>query len=197
MRKTINAMLVSTLLLAVTAQAGEIFWNANWSAYAVGSILTINSQDVSDDWVLGLYQSTGTNPGEGFNESDLSANFLVSTKVLIDTSGPEFTWAFGIEGTLPTLDNNIPIYSVLFNTTDGNIFTTTPSSYSYLVLDDLTSAAFDSGTEGPGFGGDHPYNVSSIPSGNAWVAVPEPATAMLLALGGGLAWLVRMKQRMG
>ncbi len=26
--------------------------------------------------------------------------------------------------------------------------------------------------------------------------VPEPATAMLLALGGGLAWLVRLKQRM-
>ncbi len=33
-------------------------------------------------------------------------------------------------------------------------------------------------------------------SSSSWQAVPEPATAMLLALGGGLAWLVRMKQRM-
>jgi hypothetical protein len=30
-----------------------------------------------------------------------------------------------------------------------------------------------------------------------WQAIPEPATAMLLALGGGLAWLVRLKQRIG
>jgi len=28
-----------------------------------------------------------------------------------------------------------------------------------------------------------------------WVAIPEPATGLLLVVGGGLTWLVRMKQR--
>jgi hypothetical protein len=34
-------------------------------------------------------------------------------------------------------------------------------------------------------------------SGSTWQAVPEPATFGLMALGGGIAWLVRLKQRIG
>ena len=43
-----------------------------------------------------------------------------------------------------------------------------------------------------------PYNPSNeINSlGFRVVAIPEPATAMLLAIGGGVAWLVRLKQRL-
>jgi formylglycine-generating enzyme len=35
-----------------------------------------------------------------------------------------------------------------------------------------------------------------IPFGFRVVAIPEPATALLLALGGGIAWLARLKQRL-
>ncbi len=192
MKKTIIA--TSLLLFAVASQSAEIEWKANWSAYQSGGVLTLNGQTVLDNWMLGLYQSTGTNPGEGFNASDLAANLISSTKVLIDTSGPSFTWTFGIETTQPSMANNIPIYSVLFNTTDGNIFTATPISYSYLILDNLASTAFDSGTEGTGFGSNNPYNLSTV-AANSWVAVPEPATFLLFAMGGFGAWLIRRKQQ--
>jgi len=56
--------------------------------------------------------------------------------------------------------------------------------------------------------GSEPYLRSSNryvgnPSGGVGVVgfrpvevVPEPATALLLAIGGGVAWLVRLKQRL-
>jgi len=42
-------------------------------------------------------------------------------------------------------------------------------------------------------GGVNDIATSSISTG--WTAIPEPATALLLALGGGLTWLIRLKQR--
>jgi hypothetical protein len=188
-------VLIAVLFAAMAAHAGEIEWKANWGAYASDTTLTLNGTEVLDDWVLGLYQSTGTNPGEGFNSADLGANLLASTKVTISTSGPIPTWFFGLSTTQPLVANNIPIYTVLFNTTDSGVFTTTPSSYSYLIIDDVNSIAHDSGAAGVGFGSDAPYDISTV-SANSWVAVPEPATALLLALGGGFAWLVRLKQRL-
>jgi hypothetical protein len=91
--------------------------------------------------------------------------------------------------------NNIPIYSVLFNTTNSSFFSSggAPGTYSYLVLDDPSATAFNSGSEGIGQGINHPYNLSTIPSSNTWQAIPEPTTFLLFAMGGFGAWLLRRK----
>jgi len=188
-------IIIAILFAAAVVHAGEIDWKASWDDYASGTNLIINGTQVFDDWVAGLYQSTGTNPGEGFDPSDLSLNFLAQSQALIDTSGPEPTWAFDLALSSPNIADNIPIYTVLFNTTNSDIFVTTPALYSYLIIDDTGSAAHDSGNAGVGFGNDAPYDVSVVSANNSWQAVPEPATVMLLILGGGLAaGIARLKR---
>jgi hypothetical protein len=41
-----------------------------------------------------------------------------------------------------------------------------------------------------------PFDNSANYIGFRVVAIPEPATALLLAFGGGIAWLMRLKQRL-
>ncbi|MDD3276173.1 MAG: PEP-CTERM sorting domain-containing protein [Kiritimatiellales bacterium] len=95
--------------------------------------------------------------------------------------------------------------SISFGTTFAAGWETTyANAYVYTVIfnaDSIANASssivFNTSGTLTQLGAGDPYTYTVAGTANEWQqVVPEPATAMLLALGGGLAWLVRLKQRL-
>lgn len=171
-------------LLTGSAAIADLTWgySANltlWDASISAGYFVQMYQDVNSDSNLGsisAFDSLGVATGTGVSDDVLLGTF---TSSLLDVKGSiSWTSAFtaGDWGALMGQD----VYSVIYD--NSSI-----AAASFAVVVDASSATL---------GGSDPYTYSQGTVDNSWVAVPEPATAMLLALGGGLAWLVRLKQRM-
>ena len=181
MKKSIAITLIS--LLACGATYADLSWGYDGDLLAWDTSIEIGwlvqmYQDVSSDSSLSsisAFSSLGAPSGSGVND-DILLNFTDSLSLGKDntywfTDIPAGDWS-------SYLGNNV--YTVLYNSI--SIATATEA----VVLDgsSVTLGLADPST----------YSIDSV--NNNWVAVPEPATAMLLALGGGFAWLVRLKQRL-
>ncbi|MBI9020321.1 MAG: PEP-CTERM sorting domain-containing protein [Verrucomicrobia bacterium] len=169
-------LIVATMLLgACLAHAGDVTWSGSFTS------ATQDGVDMIDNWFVGMYSGTFGS----INIANLSENLEASTVIAIDHSGPEFTWTEQIQASTVNVTDNIDVFTVIFNNT------ILENATSYLVVD---SSAFNVGAA---VAPTPPVAYGLGDAAGTWQAVPEPATAMLLALGGGLAWLVRLKQRLG
>lgn len=182
-----HKLLIASALLAccLSTQASTVDWlSVNFggdSGYGNGWLVALYKDVDKDGWDASTISLI-----DGSTDSD--DVYLGMTTTLFSGTGYE-QWATSFSapaGALATSDN---IVSVLFNasTLSG------ASLYKY-------DTAFTGGSVGPG--GAYQLPATDVPANytvtqlSSWQAVPEPATAMLLALGGGLAWLVRLKQRL-
>ncbi len=174
-------LVIGLILVALSAQAVNV---AEWSyvpdlgaGYTQGWLVQMY-QDVNDDSTLSSLvfdtsaaDGTFTSAGNGSDDILLS----VSTALADAKGSPPLNWAAlnvdpGAAGT--------KVYTVIFNAVDID------NATQGRIVDSSTWNVVAETT----------YVQNSV--NGSWQAVPEPATALLLALGGGLAWLVRMKQRM-
>ncbi len=187
MKKLITATL--TLMIALSASAAlTINWN-----YAANLVDWDNS--IQDGWLVQMYLDDGvatdlsqlafdTTAADGSwldNGAEGHTDTLLGGALVGATAGsPGVYVAFSYSGINASVAENSDVYTVIFNAS------TIAGASQGVIL--------DSSLKGLGTGTDT-YSIGSV-NGN-WQAVPEPATAMLLALGGGLAWLVRLKQRLG
>ncbi len=174
--------LMATLVviaLACGVNASQLSWGNNEPI--------VNSLGVeiptSSTWLIRLYESV-----------DADIEFSLGAPSSDDTwTGMEFNWndSLGVDGYITTVFNNSDstygvvdndrMYSVMFN------HNSLGSATQYAILDNSVASVLYAG-------GDYTYDPGGTVAGD-WQAVPEPATALLLALGGGIAWLVRLKQR--
>jgi hypothetical protein len=146
--------------------------------------------------------------GEGFSAEHIN---LASVKVYDDgqlvtynTSNISFGWfadADPIRRSMP--DERYGMYWTATSPGGNNTKSTTITFWSSVapVWGDMYSNCGGNGNRGwnSGFLTDNPQDAVSSGSVQNHVltpgVIPEPATALLLALGGGITWLARMKQR--
>jgi len=179
----LNMFILACLFIATFVSYGED--QINWYNFA-SAIVDENGDDVleSSNWIVRMYKST-----------DATINFSLGAPTA-DDAWLNIEGSFGGAGSngyfseiltgaaLGDVSGGDDVYSVVFN---NSIY---GNATKYAILDGSLhplESSFDPPVN---------YDTSGTIAGD-WQAVPEPATAMLLALGGGLAWLVRLKQRMG
>lgn len=192
MNKAIKSIvLLIALLVARTASADVTTWANDPEIYDWSGAANL-VLDGYTDYIIRIYKSV-----------DNTINFGVNGGIAMpgsdDTySGIQFNWnSAGLDGfcyqevqnsdTTWGLTTGTKIYSV--------IFSQSPSSGYFAVVDgSLKTVSYTAGNMDYNAGG---VNGGLVGSGGDWQAVPEPATIGLMAIGGGLAWLVRLKQRIG
>jgi hypothetical protein len=172
-------ILVTAMMAAVAMNACAVL---NW-AYDGATV----GSGYQAGWLVYMYQDVDDNTDLAslviYNNGTLSQTddmFTSISDTLEESSGNYFWENYGI-----ATAGQFYAYSVIFNSASFETAT------QYIVVDSSTTLLPN--TDGISNGN---YFISS--NNGTWKniqAVPEPATAMLLALGGGLAWLVRLKQR--
>ena len=180
--KKITVTLLATVVISVSSYAAD---QLNWfnSAQLLddsGSAVTL-----ANDWVLRMYKSTDASIN--FSAGDVTGDDVyLNLEISMNDNPIADGWLYYeiTDGNFGDLTGSDSVYSVIFNNSSY------ASATKYAIID---SGLFSMPTS---FDPPKDYDTGGTIAGD-WQAVPEPATAMLLALGGGLAWLVRMKQRMG
>jgi len=196
MKKSIVMCVV--LSLAAIASAGLFDWYSDtyFAAPATG---------VQVGYVVALYQDVGGDNSSLWNSATgqmvVNTDLTVSSglngmgnDVLLATSyvAEPFFPAMALNASSLDLADNMEVYTVWFNNTSAGI-----SISSLGAVDDAATVNIGA-VEAPDDA--FAYNIGSDAANGSMggvSVVPEPATAMLLAFGGGLAWLVRLKQRLG
>jgi len=185
MKKVIVAIMM--IVIGMNASAAlTISWDyaanlVDWDASVQTGWLVQMYQDVNGDSSLGSLAFDTTAADGTFTVSgNGSDDVLLGSPLIGTTAGAAGLYvAFSYATVDASAAENSDVYTVLFNASSIGAAT------QGVILDSSTKSL------GTGVG---TYAISSVDG--SWQAVPEPATAMLLALGGGLAWLVRLKHRM-
>lgn len=173
--------------LAMVAVAGGLIgatidWNYTGDigvGFSEGWIVQLY-QDVSGDSILSsLSFDTVAADGTFLSSGNGSDDILLgaTTALALAKGSPPLNWAVATQ----SVGDAIKVYTVVFNSSSMG------SATQGIIIDAMTYTT-PNGSVGT-------YTQNTV--NGTWQAVPEPATAMLLALGGGLAWLVRLKQRLG
>ncbi len=176
-------------IILITMMGGAAMATLSW---AYGSDLRDFDSGMSAGWLVQMYQDNGdvttlsAITGFGDNTGLVIGDATSLTDVLLGgytgtlqaaARGGDISWGevFGAWASLYGED----VYSVVYNA--ANIADATQA----IVID---SSAFTLAASDPGV-----YSVSSV--NNSWVAVPEPATALLFGIGGLGAFVIRRNKR--
>jgi len=192
MKKLVLTMVIAGLAMVASAQKLTEFRFYNVSAGSVldndssnidgGTALIYLSDDSTIDFnsAIGLSESYGDDflyaaqeTGSGAFAGRLTLDYLT------ELDGEDNYQ--GYEAYLIVLDLDYDLFTSVGNVAIGTYY-------------DITSL------HGPLADPDAPSTPQTFNPGSLQTStqvVPEPATAMLLAFGGGLAWLIRLKQRLG
>ena len=181
--------IIMTLMMSVSAKASDVSWFNNTEIYkASGAANLVLDGDTS--YFIRFYES-----------ADSVIDFSIvggAISLGADTyTGIQFNWnSAGADGFCSWIINNADttyglnqgdkMYAVIFDTslTAGNCA---------IVDDAVGTVNYIAGT--------FDYDPSGVNgglqgAGGDWQAIPEPATFGLMAIGAGVAWLVRLKQRL-
>ncbi len=173
--------------------------NFRWWNTAAGNLQDNVSADIlaGDATVLTYLSSDSTinfdaatllanSYGNDFYYQALTTGFdgRLTTTLMAETGDPGYNGYFAYA---VVLDMSLTTFNTTYN---GNVDEVPVGTY-YAITTISTALTDQDG----GLGTPDSFNYMGNLTTNQQV-VPEPATAMLLAFGGGLAWLVRMKQRM-
>jgi hypothetical protein len=181
MKKIVMAVVLIVAACGISVQAAQTDWANQTEIY---DWFGVEIPDAST-WIIRMYES-----------ADDQVNFALGLPGGNDSwSGVEFSWnSQGAPGfAVAIIDNSDTTYgfaqdnfcySVIFNSSSFEAAT------KFAIIDDSMSIVNYGG--GPSFS----YDAGGVVAGD-WQAIPEPATFGLMALGGGIAWLVRLKQRIG
>jgi hypothetical protein len=181
-KKIVLGLLITTCF-ASGLMAGSITWGSSdlGTGYTAGWLVALYEDVSKDGW-----DATAIGIG-GLTDSD--DIYLGVTTVLTIGKGGSL-WGDSFSAPSGSMAYSDRLFSVIFNAT-------TIADATQYKITTMTAGAFAGGGnawfELPSTDVDATYKTTTV---GDWQAVPEPATAMLLALGGGLAWLVRLKQRL-
>jgi len=185
--------ILCVVAMGLVASATQLNWNYN------GNLATTDGVSVQLGWSILMFEDvSGNNSGSWYNSLIIDDSGVVSSTA--DGTGDDVILSlsttisgFDIPFALRTFSNSSQstdegknVYTILVDNTSLG------TAGNFIVLDSSPFAVPSAG-EPPQV---KDYELSGV-AGSWQQVVPEPATAMLLALGGSLAWLVRLKQRLG
>ncbi|MBN2163665.1 MAG: hypothetical protein JXR25_03530 [Pontiellaceae bacterium] len=190
MKKIRSWIVTGCLAAAMTAQAGYITWSGLTAS-------PLKDVALSEGWLLVLYEDVGKdNAGTWYNELKLDATGWVTStsgstindailNTFVVPIGEAFPGVFTFNASIQP-DDNINIYSVLFNTSDFVL--NPPSQFIVADTDPVNSGAGGSGS---------PVNYTINSFAGDWQAIPEPAVASLIGVAGiGFLFTRRLFGRM-
>jgi len=181
MMKHIMMILACVGMLALCADAAidVNWWNTVVLENRAGGTVT-----ATDNWLVQLYIDGGDNAISAYNEGD---DLLIASAMISGGNWYQdgyFSGSFSTSLSGLTDNGGDKVFSRIFDASSIGA-----ASY-YANIDDSLFTITTSSTPAT-----DTYDTGGVVSGD-WQAVPEPASVMLLALGGGLTWMLRMKQRM-
>ena len=175
-------------LVVAFISCGSSFANLSW--IYTGNLLTFDAA-IQNGWLVQMYEDVNTNSVlSSISSFDLSGTptgtnvsddqLLTSLTASIITNGKNplaKEWGVSVSPAVWGGLFNQSVYSVIYNAS------TIGAATEAVVVDASVKllAGADPAT----------YSLSSV--NNSWVAVPEPATFLLFAMGGFGAWLIRRK----
>ncbi len=169
---------MSVFLISVSSHASSI----TWSSSNFGG-----NSGFENNWLVALYEDVDKDGWDATTISTIDGStdsddvFLGITTALFVIDGIVEQWTTSFNAPAGSIGVNDNLVSILFNASSYGDHT----SFWY---DDVFTAV--GGTTGPG--GSFQLPASDVPASYVVkTMVPEPATAMLLVMGAGLAWLGR------
>jgi hypothetical protein len=190
MKKILVAMAM-VLMVSVSVNASDVSWFNDTEIYKASGAADL-VLDVDTNYFIRLYESTdsvidfsivGGAINLGANDTFTGIQFFWNT-----AGGDGFcSWVVNNADSTYNLAQGDKMYAVIFDTAvdAGNCA---------IVEDSISTVNYIAGT--------YDYDPSGVNggmqgAGGDWQAIPEPATFGLMAIGAGVAWLVRLKQRIG
>ncbi len=199
--------IVITILLgsfALSALANDLLWGSD-SGFTVsdnsGALVATSKTDPLDGAFIQLI-SAGLNgvidPFNYFGVGVSGDDVVIATSYSFGGSGlgvkdGKFKYiAAGFDAS----ETDATVYVRVYNEANENYANGVAATITGGVVTHYWESALESFTWND-TGADTQWDFTGGANVQTTTVVPEPATAMLLALGGGLAWLVRLKQRLG
>jgi len=170
---------VGMLVLSADAYVDVNWWNT--------VVLEDRSGDpviAANNWLVQLYRDGGDNAISAHNAGD---DILIASAVISGGNWYQdeyFSGSFSTSLSGLTDNGGDKVFSRIFDASSIG------SADYYANIDDGLFTIKTSDTPAT-----DTYDTGGVVSGD-WQAVPEPASVLLLALGGGLSWILRRRQRM-